>query len=84
MSSAQYSCLSNVVYRESSWDPFATNSSSGAYGLFQALPGSKMESAGSDWRTNPLTQMRWGISYMNSRYGSPCDAWYFWQKNGWY
>lgn len=84
MSSAQYQCLTNVVSRESGWNHRVANPSSGAYGLFQALPGSKMASAGSDWRTNPLTQMRWGISYMKARYGSPCGAWYFWQKNGWY
>lgn len=84
LSSAQYQCLSSVVTRESGWNPRATNPSSGAYGLFQALPASKMASAGSDWRTNPLTQMRWGLSYMESRYGSPCGAWNFWQKNGWY
>lgn len=84
LSSAQYQCLSNVVARESGWEHTATNPSSGAYGLFQALPGSKMASAGTDWRTNPLTQMRWGLSYMDSRYGSPCGAWNFWQKNRWY
>lgn len=84
LSSAQYSCLSAVVDHESGWDHQAVNASSGAYGLFQALPGSKMASAGSDWRTNPLTQMRWGLSYMKGRYGSPCGAWNFWQKNGWY
>lgn len=84
LSAAQYSCLSSIVRRESGWNPYARNASSGAYGLFQALPGSKMASAGSDWRTNPLTQMRWGISYMKGRYGSPCGAWNFWQKNRWY
>ncbi|MEU0213688.1 transglycosylase SLT domain-containing protein [Streptomyces sp. NPDC006265] len=84
LSSAQYQCLSNVVSRESGWNHRATNPSSGAYGLFQALPGSKMSSAGSDWQSNPLTQMRWGLSYMNARYGSPCGAWDFWTKNRWY
>lgn len=84
LSPAQYQCLSNVVTRESGWNHRATNPSSGAYGLFQALPGSKMSSAGSDWATNPLTQLRWGLSYMNSRYGSPCGAWDFWTKNRWY
>ncbi|MEV8601751.1 transglycosylase SLT domain-containing protein [Streptomyces griseoviridis] len=84
LSSAQYSCLSAVVEHESGWNHRAVNPSSGAYGLFQALPGSKMASAGSDWRTSPLTQMRWGLSYMKARYGSPCGAWNFWQKNGWY
>ena len=75
----QFSCFSNIVTRESGWDVTATNPSSGAYGLVQALPGSKMASAGADWQTNPATQIRWGLSYMNSRYGSPCDAWAFWQ-----
>jgi len=57
------------------------NASSGAYGLFQALPASKYSSAGSDWQTNPATQIRWGLNYMNSRYGSPCGAWSFWQTH---
>jgi hypothetical protein len=56
----------------------------GATGLAQALPGSKMASAGSDLRTNPTTQIKWGVDYMKSRYGSPCGAWAFWQSNGWY
>ncbi|GAA2649553.1 transglycosylase SLT domain-containing protein [Streptomyces vastus] len=82
----QFQCFSNIVDHESSWNYQATNPSSGAYGLVQALPGSKMESAGSDWRTNPATQIKWGLSYMNDRpnYGSPCAAWEFWQANGWY
>ncbi|MFV0135441.1 transglycosylase SLT domain-containing protein [Streptomyces sp. HMX87] len=84
MSPTQYRCLSNLVTRESGWNHRATNPSSGAYGLFQALPASKMASAGSDWRTNPLTQMRWGLSYIKARYGTPCGAWNFWQKNRWY
>ncbi|MFF7676646.1 transglycosylase SLT domain-containing protein [Actinacidiphila glaucinigra] len=84
MSGTQYRCLDNVVRRESGWNHRATNPSSGAYGLFQALPPSKMASAGKDWRTNPLTQMKWGLSYMKSRYGTPCGAWNFWQKNHWY
>ncbi|MEV5265240.1 transglycosylase SLT domain-containing protein [Streptomyces werraensis] len=84
MSAGQYQCLKALVDHESGWNPQATNPSSGAYGLFQALPASKMNSAGSDWRTNPLTQMRWGLSYIESRYGTPCGAWNFWQKNRWY
>ncbi|UGQ09387.1 lytic transglycosylase domain-containing protein [Yinghuangia sp. ASG 101] len=83
-SDAQFSCFSNIVSRESGWKVTATNPSSGAYGLVQALPGSKMASAGADWRTNPATQIKWGLSYMNSRYGSPCEAWAFWQANHWY
>ncbi|MFC5718911.1 transglycosylase SLT domain-containing protein [Streptomyces gamaensis] len=80
----QFQCFSNIVNNESSWDYTATNASSGAYGLVQALPGSKMSSAGSDWRTNPATQIKWGLSYMNERYKSPCGAWSFWQANNWY
>ncbi|MFF0103615.1 aggregation-promoting factor C-terminal-like domain-containing protein [Streptomyces hirsutus] len=82
--SAQYQCFSNIVQRESGWNHTATNASSGAYGLVQALPASKMASAGSDWKTNPATQISWGIGYMNERYGSPCAAWDFWQANNWY
>ncbi|MGY0460232.1 aggregation-promoting factor C-terminal-like domain-containing protein [Kitasatospora sp. cg17-2] len=80
----QLQCFSNIVSRESSWNVTATNASSGAYGLVQSLPGSKMASAGSDWRTNPATQIKWGLDYMNSRYGSPCGAWAFWQSHHWY
>lgn len=84
LGSQQYSCFNNIVIRESGWNHTATNPSSGAYGLMQALPGSKMASAGADWRTNPITQINWGISYMNGRYGSPCGAWNFWLNNHWY
>jgi Transglycosylase SLT domain len=81
---AQYQCFANIVERESTWNHRAVNKSSGAYGLVQALPGNKMASHGADWRTNPRTQIAWGVDYMNERYGSPCDAWSFWQKNHWY
>ncbi|QNE75222.1 transglycosylase SLT domain-containing protein [Streptomyces finlayi] len=80
----QFQCFSNIVDHESTWNYRATNPSSGAYGLMQALPGSKMVSAGSDWQTNPATQIKWGLSYMDGRYGSPCGAWSFWQANNWY
>ncbi|MBW8793000.1 MAG: transglycosylase SLT domain-containing protein [Streptomyces sp.] len=80
----QFQCFSNIVDHESSWNYQAVNASSGAYGLFQALPGSKMSSVGADWQTNPATQIKWGLNYMNSRYGSPCEAWSFWQANHWY
>ncbi|MGW2690340.1 aggregation-promoting factor C-terminal-like domain-containing protein [Streptomyces sp. NPDC001296] len=80
----QFQCFSNIVNHESSWNYQAVNASSGAYGLFQALPGSKMSSVGADWQTNPATQIKWGLNYMNSRYGSPCQAWSFWQANSWY
>ncbi|MFJ4624343.1 transglycosylase SLT domain-containing protein [Streptomyces sp. NPDC088812] len=82
--SGQFQCFSNIVNHESSWNYQAVNASSGAYGLFQALPGSKMSSVGSDWQTNPATQIKWGLNYMNERYGSPCEAWTFWQANHWY
>ncbi|MFJ3668163.1 transglycosylase SLT domain-containing protein [Streptomyces sp. NPDC090106] len=81
---AQYNAFSKIVEHESGWNVSATNASSGAYGLVQALPGSKMASAGSDWKTNAKTQIKWGVDYMNSRYGSPVGAWNFWQANGWY
>jgi hypothetical protein len=81
---AQYQAFSNIVKHESGWNVTATNASSGAYGLVQALPGSKMASAGSDWKSNAKTQIKWGLDYMNSRYGSPVAAWNFWQANGWY
>ncbi|MEV0017418.1 aggregation-promoting factor C-terminal-like domain-containing protein [Streptomyces tendae] len=82
--SAQFQCFSNIVDHESSWNYQAVNASSGAYGLFQALPAGKYASAGADWRTNPATQIKWGLSYMDNRYGSPCEAWAFWQANHWY
>ncbi|MFD7908558.1 lytic transglycosylase domain-containing protein, partial [Kitasatospora sp. NPDC059747] len=66
------------------WNVTATNPSSGSYGLGQALPASKMASAGADWKTNPATQIKWALDYMNTRYGSPNAAWTFWQANHWY
>ena len=80
----QWQCFSDIVERESSWNYQADNPTSDAYGLMQALPGSKMSSAGADWMTNPATQIKWGLNYMNSRYDSPCGAWEFWQANNWY
>ncbi len=69
---------------ESGWRVDADNPSSSAYGIPQALPGSKMASAGADWATNPVTQIRWGLGYIADRYGSPCSAWSFKNGNGWY
>ena len=69
--------------RESGWRYNAENAS-GAYGIPQALPGSKMASAGPDWQTNPTTQIKWGLGYIKGRYGSPCQAWAAWQAQGWY
>jgi murein DD-endopeptidase MepM/ murein hydrolase activator NlpD len=80
----QFQCFSNIVDHESSWNYRAQNPSSGAYGLVQALPGSKMSTAGADWQTNPATQIKWGLNYMENRYGGPCGAWSFWQANHWY
>ena len=80
----QFACFDNIITRESSWNMHATNASSGAYGLAQALPGSKMGTVASDWRTNAVTQIKWAIGYMTSRYGSPCAAWAFWQNHHWY
>ncbi|MGW3568996.1 aggregation-promoting factor C-terminal-like domain-containing protein [Streptomyces sp. NPDC000941] len=80
----QFQCFSNIVNHESTWNYRAENPSSGAYGLVQALPASKMSSVGADWRTNPATQIKWGLNYMNERYQSPCGAWSFWQANNYY
>jgi len=82
--SGQFDCFNNIIMRESKWDINATNPSSGAYGIPQALPGSKMATIASDWRTNPATQIIWGIEYMKDRYGSPCSAWGFKSSHGWY
>ncbi len=69
--------------RESGWRVNAANAS-GAYGIPQALPGSKMATAGSDWQTSASTQIKWGLGYIKERYGSPCNAWAFWEGHGWY
>jgi hypothetical protein len=78
----QFPCLDNIFNRESGWNAHAENKSSGAYGIPQALPGSKMSSVASDWKTNPATQIKWGIGYMKGRYDSPCGAWSHWQSSG--
>lgn len=78
-----FSCLDNIYTRESGWVYTAQNAS-GAYGIPQALPGSKMASAGSDWMTNPVTQIKWGLGYIRSTYGDPCSAWAFWQGHSYY
>lgn len=84
VSAGQLGCFDSIISRESGWNVHATNPSSGAYGLPQALPGSKMASEGADWQDNPATQLRWALKYMDGRYGSPCGAWGFWQAHGWY
>jgi hypothetical protein len=83
-SASEFSCLDALYVSESGWNPHADNPSSSAYGIPQALPGSKMASAGPDWETNPVTQIRWGLGYIQDRYGSPCSAWSFKQGNNWY
>jgi hypothetical protein len=81
--STYYGCLDNIWSRESGWNYSAENAS-GAYGIPQALPGSKMATAGPDWQTNPATQIKWGLGYIQGRYGDPCSAWSFWEAHGWY
>ena len=80
----QYSCLVKLWNRESNWRVTATNRSSGAYGIPQALPGSKMASFGEDWRWNPETQIKWGIGYISARYKTPCGALAHSNDVGWY
>jgi hypothetical protein len=84
LNATQFDCLNALWRSESGWRWNALNRSSGAYGIPQALPGSKMRTAGADWRTNPITQVRWGLRYINGRYGSPCKAWTFKKARGWY
>lgn len=80
----QFSCLESLWDRESGWNYQASNASSGAYGIPQALPGSKMASAGADWQTNAATQISWGLGYISGRYATPCGAWSHSESNGWY
>ena len=79
----QFSCLVSLWNRESHWNVHAANPS-GAYGIPQALPGSKMASAGADWHDSAVTQIKWGLGYIHDRYGSPCGAWGHSQSHGWY
>ena len=80
----QYVCAANIITRESGWNIHASNPVSGAYGLAQALPGTKMAADGPDWRTNPATQLAWMRDYVTARYGGACGAWSFWQTHHWY
>ncbi|WP_205706842.1 lytic transglycosylase domain-containing protein [Kineococcus vitellinus] len=80
----QFSCLDSLWTKESGWDYAADNPTSSAYGIPQALPGSKMASAGADWETNPATQIAWGLGYIDSRYGTPCSAWSHSRASNWY
>lgn len=81
---SEFQCLVTLWNHESGWNFQATNSSSGAYGIPQSLPGSKMASAGADWQTNPQTQIIWGLGYITGRYGTPCGAVASWNVKGWY
>ena len=83
-SGSQFSCLEPLWERESGWDVTAENPSSGAYGIPQALSGSLMASSGPDWQTDAATQIRWGLTYIQGRYGSPCGAWAHEEADGWY
>lgn len=80
----QFQCLSSLWGKESGWNHRADNPYSSAYGIPQALPGSKMSVFGSDWRWNPKTQIKWGLSYIKGRYGTPCGAWSAFLRKGWY
>jgi hypothetical protein len=81
---SEMSALVPMWNNESNWNENAENAGSGAYGIPQALPGSKMASAGSDWQTSARTQIKWGLGYIKSTYGTPSQAWSFWQANNWY
>ncbi len=84
MGDDQFNCLVALWNRESHWNVYAYNASTGAYGIPQALPGSKMASAGADWATNFQTQVNWGLGYVDGRYGTPCGAWAHSESTGWY
>jgi hypothetical protein len=80
----QYGCLNRLWTKESHWNYKAHNYRSGAHGIAQALPASKMEVVGSDWRTNPVTQIRWGLRYIDIRYETPCKAWAKFKRSKYY
>lgn len=80
----QFSCLDKLWEKESNWRVTADNPTSSAYGIPQALPGRRMAEYGADWRTNPVTQIRWGLDYIEDAYGSPCAAWAHSQRHNWY
>jgi hypothetical protein len=80
----QMPCLERMWTKESGWNPRSENKSSGAYGIPQALPASKMATYGADYRTNPVPQIKWGLNYIKNRYKTPCGAWSFWQAHHWY
>ncbi len=80
----QYKCLNRLWTKESHWNYKARNPRSGAHGIAQALPATKMEKVGTDWRTNPITQIQWGLLYISERYDEPCAAWTKWRKSRYY
>jgi hypothetical protein len=84
LGSRQYSYLNEIALHESAWNPHAVNRSTGAYGIPQALPGSKMATVASDWHDNPVTQVKWMIRYVYARYGSASAAWSYWLAHHWY
>lgn len=83
-SASQFACLNPLWQHESGWSVSAQNAGSGAYGIPQAMPGSRMASAGPNWQTSATTQIKWGLQYIKSTYGSPCAAWSHEQATGWY
>ena len=83
-SERQFTCLDNLWTKESKWNYKARNKSSGAHGIPQALPATKMEIVGTDWRTNPVTQITWGLKYIEERYEYPCRAWSKSKRSNWY
>ena len=80
----QYACLDDLWIKESNWNYRASNRRTGAHGIPQALPATKMDSAGTDWRTNPVTQISWGLRYIDIRYETPCKAWAKFKRSNWY
>ena len=80
----QYTCLNRLWTKESHWNYQARNPRSGAHGIAQALPATKMDKVGTDWRTNPVTQIQWGLLYISERYDSPCAAWNKWRRSNYY
>ncbi len=80
----QYACLDDLWIKESHWNYRASNKRTGAHGIPQALPATKMDSAGTDWRTNPVTQISWGLRYIEVRYDTPCKAWAKFKRSNWY
>lgn len=82
--SDEFACYDRIITQESRWQVTADNPHSSAYGIPQALPGKKMAAYGADWRTNPATQLAWGLNYVKTRYGTPCQAWSYKRAHGWY